>query len=364
VVDKLDKMIAGLPASSPVVGQLKEIAKSDLIGGFQQGVKLLETKMSEMAALQQQLAECQKNRDTVTAGYKELETQFQAKTADFLNKLKDLEKLFDSYKKEYAEQLDTIKTQVSKDLQDKLTQMGKNFNQNVDELRDMVRRNLQLLIKATTEQGPAELRAASSMSVEQLTQKVDGEVLDIAGPVIYISLGAKQGVKPGMRFCVISTTLKGEVKPKVKGVVEVTNVGDMTGECRVIKSLPGDPVIRGDYLINLVYDKDLALTFFVLGDFDLNNTGNIDPAGAQKVAEIITLSGGKVSRQLSPTVNFVVMGSAPEKTAPGGEQDQAKQNQKVRMFNDLKDQVQALSIPIIQPNLFLKYTGFSGKLDQ
>jgi hypothetical protein len=362
--DKLDKMISGLQAPAPAVARLKEIAKSDLVGGLQQATKILETQMSEMAALQQQFAECQKNRDTVTAGYKDLETQFQTKTTQFLTQLQALEKLFESYKKEYAEQLDTIKTQVSKDLQDKLVKMGKTFNLHVDELRDMVRRNLQLLIKATTEVGPAELRSASSLTVEQLTQKADGEVMDIAGPVVYISLGSKQGVKPGMRFCVISGTLKGDVTPKVKGVVEVTNVGELTGECRVIKSLPANPVIKGDSLLNLVYDKDIKLTFFVLGEFDLNKDGTIDPAGASKVTEIILLSGGKISKQLSPTVNFVVLGSPPEKSsATGVEQETDKQTQKTRMYNDLRDQIQALNVPVINPDLFLKYTGYTPKLD-
>ena len=271
-----------------------------------------------MAGLQQQLAECQKNRDTVTAGYKELETQFQTKTTQFLTQLQELEKLFDSYKKEYAEQLDTIKTQVGKDLQDKLVQMGKTFNLHVDELREMVRRNLQLLIKATTELGPAELRSASSMTVEQLTQKVDGEVLDIAGPVVYISLGSKQGVKPGMRFCVISGLMKGDVTPKVKGVVEVTNVGELTGECRVVKSLPANPVIKGDDLINLVYDKDIRLTFFVLGEFDLNNVGVIDPSGARKSRRLFSCPAEKSANSCLRRLILSYWAAPPKNPPPRG----------------------------------------------
>jgi hypothetical protein len=227
----------------------------------------------------------------------------------------------------------------------------------------MVRRNLQLLIKATTDQGPAEIRAASSVTVDQLTQKTDGEVLDIAGQVIYISLGSKQGVRQGMRFCVVSGTSQGEVRPKVKGVVEITNVGEMTAECRAIKSLPAEPIIKGDSILNMVYNKDLRLTFFVLGEFDLNKDDIIDPAGAQKIVEIIELSGGKVSKQLSPTVNFVVMGLPPAKPVAGEETDQEKQNKKLRMYNDLRDQVQALNIPVVTPNLFVEYTGYNPKLD-
>ncbi len=360
----LNKAITGAKVSKEALGKLGAIGKPNLIGHLQMTITLLEENLEQTEKLQKILIEREKEKETISKGYSGLEKEFQAKTTQFLNQLKELEKLFESYKKEYAEQLDTIKTQVSKDLQDKLAKMGKTFNEHVDELRDMVRRNLQLLIKATTEQGPAEIRAASSMTVEQLTQKTDGEVLDIAGEVIYIGLGAKQGVKQGMRFCVVSGTSKGELKPKVKGVLEITNVGEMTAECRVIKSLPTEPIIKGDNLVNLVYDKDLRLTFFVLGDFDLNKDGIIDPAGAQKIEEFIQLSGGKVSKQLSPAVNFVVMGLPPEKAAAGGpEGDQEKQNKKLRMYNDLKDQVQALNIPVITPDLFLDYTGYTPKLD-
>ncbi len=354
--ERLDKTILSLPKDSAQEKKFREITKSDLIGALQQAILLVKSQMDETAAVQEQLGKTQKDLATVTAKVKELEDAFGGKTKEFLTLLADLQKRFDAEKQSFNEQLETVKGQVSKDLQDKLTAMGKTFNSHTDELREMVRRNLQMLIKATTEAGPTEFRAASLMTVDQLTQKTDGEVLDVTGPMYYISVGTKQGIKPGIRFDVISRHQEGQVNPAVKAVLEVTDVGEMTAEAKLIWSLPGDPVIQGDRLINMVFDRDLKLNFFVLGEFDFTGSGMIDPNGYQKVVDAVTRSGGKVSKQLSPTVNFVVMGLPPEKALPG--QDAQKQSQQMRMYADLKDQIQALGVPVVTPELFVKYTGY------
>ncbi|MFA5863639.1 MAG: hypothetical protein WC975_03035 [Phycisphaerae bacterium] len=369
VAEKLDKAIAGLPETSAAAKKLKDIAKSDLIGAIQQAALLMKDQMDETAGAQQQLADCQKGRDTITSGYKELENIFDNKTKQFMAQMDAQQKSFDDLKNEYTEQLATIKTQVSKELQDKLTQMGKTFNEHVDELRDMVRRNLQVLIKATTESGgPTEVRSAAMMTVEQLTQKIDGEILDIAGPVIYINLGRQQQINPGIRFCVVSESQKGQIRPKLKAVLEVIKVGEMTAEARVVEYQQANPVIKGDLLINLVYDRDMSLNFSVFGDFDLYHVGTIDPTAFLKISGIITTAGGKVAKQLSPTVNFVIMGQPPaEGTAPAAttapSETTSKPAQGLRTYNDLKDQTQAMGIPVMPPDLFLKYTGFAQKLD-
>lgn len=204
-------------------------------------------------------------------------------------------------------------------------------------------------------------------------QQVDGEVLDISGPVVYINMGSKQGIKPGVRFIVASPEQKGQFQPAIKAVLEVTSVNDLTSEAHVVASVEANPILKGDLLYNLIYNRNAPLTFFVMGDFDLNEDGMIDPNGTQRVKEIVSLAGGVVAKQLSPAVNFVIMGKAPE--APeatkaegesaegeGANTESQKQAKKFQQFNDAKDQIQSLGIPVIPENVFIKYTGYMTNL--
>jgi hypothetical protein len=363
VLDKVQGFASTL--SGPDADKLKETAKTDLLGAFRLAVTIAQNSVQESQNLRNELTECQKSKDTVTAGFKDLEGKFTANTDKVMAQLTSLQQIFDTYKKDFTDQLESVKSQVNKELQGKLTQMQKSFNLNIDELRDTVRRNIQVLIKSSAELGSSEMRARIGMTVDQLLQKTDGEVLDIAGPVVYISLGKQQNIQQGMRLVVISPNDKGQNRPAIKAILNVTNVGDLTSETRVVASASANPILQGDLLINLVYDRDMVLNFFVMGDFDLNGDGYMDPNGVEQVAEIITLSGGKVCKQLSPEVNFVVVGVAPEKPEKPSVEGEAadaefeKQLKAVQHFNDLTDQVKALGIPTISSDLFLKYTGYT-----
>jgi hypothetical protein len=381
----LAQMVAGNPAATsmevqqklqglvetlagPEAERLKETVKTDLFGAFRMAVDLVQARTQEVGNLQQQLAACQKSNNTITAGYQELESKFNVNTEKVMSQLSALQNLFDSYKADFSGQLEAVKSEVSKELQGRLTTMQKNFDLHVDELRDTVRRNIQVLIKSSAELGTAEMRERAGMTADQLVQKVDGQVLDITGPVVYIDMGKEQNIQSGMRFVVISATDKGQTQPKIKAVIEVISVGDLTSDAQVVAAASGDPILKGDLLLNLVYDRDVPSTFFVMGEFDLNNDGRMDPNGGEKVMEIIAKAGGKVSSQLSPAVNFVVGGLVPEtpkKPAESGEEAQVeyeKQMKKIQAYNDLSNQVKALAIPVISAETFVKYTGYATDL--
>jgi len=368
VADKINAMVKNFPAG--IAMTVKQVAQSDLVGAIQQAVTAIQTQAQEINNLKEQINQLQSRNNTITKGYQDLEQKFQANVQKFLDQLKNLQNLVNSYKAQYTQQLQTIKSQVSAELKTQLSKMEKDFNRNIDDLRDIIKRNLTLLIASTRELGPAELRTAESLNVDSLTQRTDGQVLDMAGQVVYIDLGKQHGIRQGLRFVVISSTQKGQVKPAIKAILEVTDVGNMTSECRIVSSLPASPILKGDLILNLIYDRELKLKIFVLGEFDLNEDEIIDPAGRQRIEEIVTRAGGTISQQLSPAVNFVILGvPGEEPTAPGigASADTVKEYnrklQRYRQYNDLKDQIQALNVPVITPELFMKYTGYETKLD-
>lgn len=363
-VEKITAVLKGL--SVPEASVVKQIAQSDLVGALQQAVTLIQSEHQQIQQHKGQIQQLRNRNNTITKSSQQLETKFKANTQKFLSQLRELKTLVDSYKTQYTQQLQTIKNQVSRDLNAKLTKLEKDFSVDIDELREIVKRNLKLMIASTRELGPAELRVAATITVDKLTQKIDGQILDLSGPVAYIDLGSTHKIKRGMRFVVISPTLKGQATPKVKAVIEVTSVGKLTSEARIVKSIPSEPILKGDKLINLIYDRELGLKFFVYGEFDLNKDKIMDPNGAQKVMEIVTTSGGTVSRQLSPAVNFVIFGKQlpkPISPGPGASASQEKQYnlelQKFNKYNDLKNQIQALAIPVISPEIFTVYSGYA-----
>lgn len=359
--DRLEQMLNVLPAQAAA---LKQSAQVDVLGALQQAAAVLETMAGDLETVKGQLADCQRRNTIMTKTYKDMESKFEARTSQFIEQLKTVATQFETYKAQYDQTLESIKSTISDDLKAELVKTQKEFNQHIDDLQDMVRRNLRLLIGSMKDIGPAEFRMTAAMTVDKLIQQVDGQVLSLAGDVVYVDLGTEHGLTAGTRFVVCSPTERGSANPEIKAVVEVVETGKMVSEARVVSVKPDAPVLRGDLLISLVFDRELKLRFFVLGDFDLNGDGIADPNGRQRVQQTIVSAGADASSQLSPLVNFTVLGAAPESpTAPSasadaGEQEEyRKKLQTLRTYNDLKDQVRALALPVITPDVFLKFTG-------
>ena len=80
-----------------------------------------------------------------------------------------------------------------------------------------------------------------------------------------------------------------------KGTIEIRNVYEATSEARVTSTKAvSDPIMDGDVVANLVYDRNRHYRFVVAGDFDLDFDGRIDPdgVGGQAVVNMIQRAGG------------------------------------------------------------------------
>jgi hypothetical protein len=182
--------------------------------------------------------------------------------------------------------------------------------------------------------------------------------------IVYIGLGRNDRVQTGMPFSVYSALSGPGQAMKAKASIEVTNVFDTTSEARVTSTTPGDPILEGDLVANLVYDKSRQFNFVVAGDFDLNFDGKIDDPAGQKVTQLIQKWGGRIRTKVDTSVDFVILGSppsAPEKlpdTADeAAKQRAAEQNEVAKAFNAIKEEAKSLSIPILTRTQFLHFMG-------
>jgi hypothetical protein len=201
-----------------------------------------------------------------------------------------------------------------------------------------------------------------------LSAIADGRVIrSVAGEgIVYISLGRRDRVQPGMPFSVYSRSADSPDQ-KEKATIEVTNVFDTTSEARVLSSTSNNPVIEGDIIANVVFDPKRQYNFVVAGDFDLNFDGEIDSpggAGGRDVVQMIQKWGGKISETVDSSVDFVVLGSPPPVPLKPNDGDAPEVHQRYKdraqlraEFDAIRNEARALSIPVLTRSQFLRLIG-------
>ena len=205
-----------------------------------------------------------------------------------------------------------------------------------------------------------------------ILSKADGRVLRAipGSDVIYIDLGKRDHVKPGMTFEIFSST-PGEGRDDFRGKasVEVASVMDTTAECVVTRDLPGRPIIEGDLVVNIAYERNRLPKFVVRGEFDLNYDGERDWNGVERIKAIIQAWGGEVVDTIDETTDFIILGTGPQAPLPTEGKPvsdvirsltDARLNQMEQYQNDV-EQARNLHIPVITQSQFLFLTGYSGR---
>jgi len=143
-----------------------------------------------------------------------------------------------------------------------------------------------------------------------------GQILKIlpGDPLMYIDVGRKDGVDLGMTFSVYSAN---EVIPESgrgKATIEVVSLNRSTAECRIVAApSPDDPILQGDKVNNIILsrDKGKQQTFVVVGDFDVDFDGDVDPRGREMIVRHIERLGGKVEQEVTPFTSYIVIGAEP-----------------------------------------------------
>ena len=198
----------------------------------------------------------------------------------------------------------------------------------------------------------------------------DGKVLTaIPGDnVVYINLGRQHGLTLGLQFAVYSARTGIPEDGRGKAQIEVVSISDSSAECRIVNVAGNEMILEADLIANPIYDPARPLTFVVLGEFDLNRDGLPDRDGASWIESLITNWGGKVSAELTPLTDFVVLGAAPHRPKPVGEGADSAQaaakdpNQKAwALYNELLESAKTLSVPILPQDVFLNFLGYGNR---
>ena len=193
----------------------------------------------------------------------------------------------------------------------------------------------------------------------------DGKIAEIvSSDVIYINIGKDNNVIPGLTFSVFPPSGKQEER---KGKILVTKVLANTSECKVTEVVDTrHPVTPGDMIMNIAFSEERPYTFVVRGLFDLRGTDHPTAEGGDEVRALIKRFKGAVVDEVSPQVDFVVMGEEPQRPpTPSDEIDDRTvwkvYEENMKLYKDylkILSDAGALSIPILNSNRFMDLIGY------
>lgn len=162
---------------------------------------------------------------------------------------------------------------------------------------------------------------------QNAAELVDGRVIDVGGAdgEVFISVGAKNRIQPGMLFDVYDDATSIQYDPESKNLIpgkarlQVLKVAETTSTARVIPEPSNGrmgsrrPVVKDDVIANPIYNPNQRYKFLVHGKFDIDNDGRATVAEADNVRAVIGRWGGEVIEgdALRGDLDMVVLGVQP-----------------------------------------------------
>ena len=195
----------------------------------------------------------------------------------------------------------------------------------------------------------------------------DGSILHhVPGDdLAFIDLGRNDRLVRGLRFAVYSAHDGIPESGRAKAQIEVVAINEASSECRIVSLDRGQVILPGDLIANPVYDRDREVSFLVLGAFDLDHDGNIDPRGAADIEAMISNWGGRIVTDLNASLDYLVLGTAPR--TPRQPRDQspeslARYNATKQAYDSYRTKVRdakTLTVPILRQEVFLSFLGYA-----
>lgn len=315
--------------------------------------------------LEQRVGELQTGLDEAAKASAQQKEEFEERARELGRQLADVEGDRDRYRNERDSQVAAMEREYDERRQQSdadLTQERQRSAAFEEQLGQAQNRFTQLQEKlGSLMAGPQELSTA---------RQPDGQIITaIPGDeVVYINLGRKDRLVLGLRFAVYSAESGIPTDGHAKAQIEVVSIDDKSAECKIVDVAPNDVILRGDLVANPIYDRNRAVSFVVVGEFDLDHDGRPDPDGALAVESMIADWGGTVSTEMSGLTDFVVVGASPRlpRRAAGSEsavqsQRSARMQEAYDRYTRIVESARALSVPMLTQEVFLNFLGYSGR---
>lgn len=369
-----EKLRRTISADLPSVRALPEFLKAKKVGDGKDLLSHIETLRTDggtltareaaqkaaKEALEVKIAQLEKEK-------KEIEDKYRAADADRTTKITEISQANTASNTNTASTikgLQDAQAAAAEEAKKKIEEAEQKLATKDAEILDL-RTKLQRLMQAMNPGGDKGAATAE--------REIDGTVLSVIPQdnLVTIDLGAKDHILLGLTFEVFDkktgvTREFGDIRGKA--TIEVVRVKDTSSECRVVRQDRAKPLLEGDVIANVVYDRYRTYKFYVFGNFDIDNDGRPSPTDTRRIKSLITQWGGIVVDEFSYEVDFLVLGIKPEiRVAKEGEQDgrtpeqieadaaNAAADLKLRQ---LEGDAKLLRVPVLNQNRLLTLLGF------
>lgn len=209
-----------------------------------------------------------------------------------------------------------------------------------------------------------------------LAHQLDGKVIliDNEAQVVHLNIGSNDHVYPGLTFTVYDRGTSVPKDGKGKSEIKVFDVSKTYSAARIVESKINKPILEGDVVANLIWDADRTNVFVVAGDFDIDNDGQLDADGIDKIERLVKKWGGEMTDSISVDTDFLVLGKQPtvlrkptieeEEIDPRAIAKYQASLQDLSRYNQLRDQAQSLWIPVFTYEKFLYFVGYNSQVSQ
>jgi hypothetical protein len=328
----------------------------------------LDNVTSAKLATQQQLQELQNRFDDAMASNYTKEQTLLAEKEKYEQQVKDITRNYNELK--------TLMEQASE-------QRVQSLMSQLDEEKATRKQQQQLLLQTQAKLKMSQGRMKLTQNeLEKLVPPPDSEapafkadskimLVDYQSRIVHLNIGSNDHVYRGLTFSVYEKNAPIPRDGKGKAEIEVFNIEKNISAARIIHSQRGKSIVVDDIVANLIWDSDRANTFAVSGEFDLNNDGNIDYGGVDKIKTLIERWGGQVSDAVAIDTDFVILGKAPRvrrkptfeemEIYPTAMEEYEASVQRLADYNVVQQRAQDLSIPIFNTERFLYFIGYKAQ---
>ena len=353
----------------------------------------LDTLQADRAAKEQQIAARERDLAATETQLQEAEQQRQALNEQYQKQFEEVRGQLAAAEgrgQSFYDSLGTRDQALKEQMEQTVAEYSRQLRE--EEARSREQENELALVRRQNE----DLQTQLKQQLESVNiAAADAEIISVFndGRQVSINRGDADRIQPGMTFEVFQpdqlVKLDDYDELRGKATVEITNIDSNTATGRVVRRENRLTRINdGDRLVNLVYDPNTTLKFYVYGGFDIDNKSRIPgglfvsnsrggaddlaleatpvPGDELRARDLIRQWGGLVAEDLSFDVDYLVLGIEPPLPRPLSETE--VDPEKLRVYGDAKkryetyrsliEQARELGIPVLNQNRFLALVGY------
>ena len=301
-----------------------------------------------------------------------LRDQMQQRQGLFLAELAASQALVDDIRGQYnqlQQQMQNVTDTQIQSYRDRLENEQARLRARQLELQDAEQRLLQsesLLQDAITKLEAIKPRP----DMEVAAYKPDARIVrvDLQNNLVTLDIGAQDHVYPGLTFAIFQSNVPIPEDGQGKAEIEVFQVGQQVSVARILRSDRRNPIVPDDLVVNLIWDPKMSNRFMVIGEFDTNRDGRINPDGAAQVRELIERWGGVIQEDVTIDTEFLVVGAEPVVPArptqdeldadPTAFQRYENARRQAAVYNEMLIKAGNLRVPVFSYERFLHLIGY------